>query len=143
MKKLLLTLIICATSVFSAWSQCVPSCSVYVNPPAAYTPSVISPVGHNTVSFSNGDDALSAALPIGFSFNFYCQNYTSFIASTNGFITFDLAASNNGCCSGASIPNAGTPNNFVALRWTDLNLYSSGFVTYTTVGTAPNRQCII
>lgn len=140
MKKLLLALCLSFLSFTVAWAQCVPSCSVY----ATSTVPVISlsPVGHNTISFSNTDDATSAALPIGFTFTFFCNAYTQFVASTNGFISFDLS-SPNGCCAGVTIPTAGTPNDFIALSWNDLNLVGGGAITYTTIGTAPNRQCII
>lgn len=143
MKKTLLFLsAISLLFVNSIIAQCVPSCSVYATTTVAFAP--VSVAGHNTVtSFSSLDDGLSSSLPIGFTFTFFCVPYTNFIAATNGFITFDLSATNSGCCNGLSIPTTASPDNFIAFHWNDLNLNGGGSVTYTTIGTAPNRQCII
>ncbi|MFM7585446.1 MAG: hypothetical protein ACKO6M_00305, partial [Bacteroidota bacterium] len=62
--------------------------------------------------------------------------------STNGFLTFD-SGSGNGCCIGQNIPNANSPNNLIALAWTDLTAFGSGDITYTTLGVAPNRRFIV
>jgi hypothetical protein len=90
-----------------------------------------------------GDDELSTPLPIGFSFNFFGVEYTDFVISSNGYITFDLASLNNGCCSGQNIPENFEPNNLIALAWNDLNPSSGGIIGYTTIGTAPNRILIV
>lgn len=89
-----------------------------------------------------GDDVLSAALPIGFSFPFYCNTYTQFYISTNGFITFSPTAG-SGCCTGQVLPNAAQPNDVIALAWEDLNPASRGNITYSTQGVAPNRRLIV
>jgi hypothetical protein len=90
-----------------------------------------------------GDDDMSAALPIGFPFRFFCNTYTSFYMSSNGFITF-VAGQSNGCCQGAQLPVTSTtsPVNFIACAWTDLDPTLGGTVRYVTQGTAPNRICI-
>lgn len=89
-----------------------------------------------------GDDQVTAALPIGFSFEFFCNVYTNFYISSNGFITFNPGAA-NGCCSGQSLPNALTPDNLVALGWEDLNPSQGGTIEYFTTGTAPNRKLVV
>lgn len=66
------------------------------------------------------DDALSGALNIGFPFNFYCNTYSQFYISSNGFITFSVN-SGHGCCAGQLIPNTGAPNNLISAAWTDLD----------------------
>ena len=89
-----------------------------------------------------GDDQVSAACPIGFTFNFYNTNYTQFYISSNGFIGF-TAGMPNGCCSGAFIPNAGGPNNYIAAAWDDLYPPGGGSINYFTTGVAPNRQLVV
>jgi hypothetical protein len=94
-----------------------------------------------------GDDALSAAQPIGFSFNFWGINYTDFFISSNGFMTF-TGGSPNGCCSGQSLPSTTTPNNLIAFSWDDLDPGNGGqpaanVIRSQTVGVAPNRTLVL
>jgi hypothetical protein len=96
---------------------------------------------------SLGDDALSGALPIDFSFSFWGTNYTDFFISSNGFITF-TGGSPNGCCSGQLLPSTTTPNNLIAFSWDDLNPGNGGqpttnVIRYQTVGIAPNRILVM
>ncbi len=65
------------------------------------------------------DDGVSAALPIGFTFNFYGTDYTQFYVGANGFLRFDTSTSSltNQC----PLPNATAPNNLIALMWDDLD----------------------
>ena len=98
-----------------------------------------------TVSLS--DDVVSGALPIGFSFNFFCTDYTQFYISSNGFITFS-SGQPNGCCSGQSFPNTTAPNNVIAFAWEDIDPGNGGqpaenVVRYETIGSAPNRILVI
>jgi len=103
-----------------------------------------APVAGTGTSVTLGDDALSAGLPIGFDFNFYCNTYNTFAISSNGFITFDLSA-DNGCCQGENIPdpNAFGPNNLIAMCWTDCNPTAGGTIEYFTLGAAPNRRLVV
>jgi hypothetical protein len=89
------------------------------------------------------DDDLSLPVPIGFNFNFMCSNYSSVVVGSNGFITFDVNAFDNGCCSGQFIPNNSTPNNMVAFAWDDLIPPNGGSITYTTMGVSPNKVFIL
>lgn len=139
MKKLLLSFILALFSVGTIWGQCTAlPCSSYVATPITFTtfPSAGTVMGL-------GDDQMSATIPIGFTFQFYCNNYTDLEISSNGFLTFILNTLNSACCSGVSIPTAASPNNYIALFWNDLYPPGAGFMTYTTVGTAPNRQFIL
>lgn len=88
------------------------------------------------------DDQLSSSLPIGFNFNFFCNNYTNFHISSNGFITFDPAAG-SGCCSGQVLPNPTSPNNVIAAGWDDLYPPGRGSIQYRTTGVAPNRILVV
>lgn len=93
-------------------------------------------------SVALGDDQLTGNLPIGFTFNFYGNNYTDFIISSNGFITFP-GAFDNGCCSGQVLPDVNDPNNLIAFAWNDLNPGAGGSIGYATTGTAPNQVLIV
>ncbi|MEP7171739.1 MAG: M36 family metallopeptidase, partial [Bacteroidota bacterium] len=47
-----------------------------------------APVSGTGTAVTLADDAMSASQPIGFTFNFFGQNYTNFYICSNGFITF-------------------------------------------------------
>ncbi|MEE2904417.1 MAG: LamG-like jellyroll fold domain-containing protein [Myxococcota bacterium] len=91
---------------------------------------------------SLGNDEVSNALPIGFTFPFYGRNYTQFYISSNGFITF-LANQNHGCCSGPVLPQAGNPNGLIAGYWEDLNPSAGGQIKYEMLGSAPSRRMVV
>ncbi|HMU70923.1 MAG TPA: hypothetical protein PKC38_12970, partial [Chitinophagales bacterium] len=44
-----------------------------------------------------GDDAVSSAIPLGFSFNFYDVPYTDCYVSSNGYLSF-AAGLGSACC---------------------------------------------
>ncbi len=93
-------------------------------------------------SLSLGDDQVSPAVAIGFSFDFYGVPYSQAYVSSNGFVTFD-ANSNSGCCSGQSLPSTTAPNNLIAMLWEDLRPPSGGSIHYETQGTSPNGLFIV
>lgn len=99
-----------------------------------------NPVAISGTSVSLGDDQVSTDLPIGFDFVFFGETYSTFRISSNGFISFGFNT-NSGCCSGAFIPS-GVINNFIALAWEDL-LPSGAGISYSTIGSAPNRVLIV
>jgi len=119
-----------------------------VTPAAAqtYTPSSIA------VSFTDltatgtvvslGDDQVSAAIGLPFTFSFFGTGYSSVYVSSNGFITF-LAGQSNGCCAGQAVPNAASPNGFVAGAWNDLYPPGGGSIRYETTGSAGSRVFIV
>ena len=114
---------------------------------ATYAYSAIPYVAPPTVTnfVTLGDDAMTASLPIGFSFNFYGNTYTQFEISSNGFITFNLGQNLNGCCSGQVIPNPNPiyPANLIAAVWDDLYPPGNGTVGYGVFGTSPNQYLVI
>lgn len=123
--------------------------ATYIGPPPpsncnAYTVSniVFAPVASAGTPVSLSDDAVSSAIPIGFNFTFFCNNYSNLYISSNGFVTFN-AGSGSGCCAGQIIPDANDPNNLIAATWDDLYPPGAGSVTYQTVGTAPNRRFVV
>jgi len=107
-----------------------------------YAP-MASPITGTPVSLL--DDELSAALPIGFNFDFFGTSYSNFYISSNGFITFSPQP--DGCCSGQSLPDPVGPNHLIAFAWEDLDPGNGGqpaanLIQYTTTGVAPNRVLI-
>lgn len=87
------------------------------------------------------DDDLEL-VPIGFAFPFFGEAYSDVEISSNGFLTFNSGVGATGVGS-QFIPDAFDPNNLIAVVWTDLNPLDGGFVTYETIGTAPNRQFVV
>jgi hypothetical protein len=144
MKKIF-TLATLIVSFNLAWSQCVPTCSVYNVVPITYTvfDNLGGPNGFGSNELTLSDDDLSGTVPLGFSFNFFCNNYTDCQISSNGYMTFDLATFVNGCCSGGVIPSSFQPNDYIALSWNDWYPPGGGIIAYETVGTAPNRMFIL
>jgi hypothetical protein len=105
-----------------------PSTGTYTQLPATAT----------VVAAVQADDAISAALPIGFTFVFDGTPYTSFYASSNGFLSFNSSASstnaNNLTTGAASI------RPLIAPLWDDLGGGNAASVaSYQLTGTAPNR----
>jgi hypothetical protein len=80
-------------------------------------------------------DAVSDRLPIGFSFQFGCETYSNFYASSNGTLSFNKAF-NTASNSGHSL----TPTNLTLLApfWDYLH-GGNGIFSYCTTGVAPNR----
>jgi hypothetical protein len=148
MKRILL-LSFLSMAGYSLHSQCVLTCSNYVAQSITYSTfptgvSVTTFTGYNGVS--NLDDGDSGPIPIGFNFSFYCNSYSSVIICSNGFIQFNYAPltwSGPVVHPTQSIPNSQIPNGMVSFNMTDLDLTPGGSVSYTTIGTAPNRQFIV
>jgi len=102
-----------------------------------------APVAGTGTLVSLGDDQMSTSRSIGFTFNFFGQNYTSFYVCSNGFITFSSGMPATPVY-GEAIPFEAAPNNLIAIAWNDLNpLNPGGSIRYFTTGTAPNRKLII
>ena len=99
----------------------------------AFTPLV----GGTNVSTIQTDDALSGTLPLGFSFVFDGTVYSSCKVSSNGWLTFNTAATNNSLTNDLATGDV-TERPRVGPYWDDLN-GSSGTASYLTSGTAPNR----
>ncbi|MBL8000498.1 MAG: T9SS type A sorting domain-containing protein [Flavobacteriales bacterium] len=93
--------------------------------------------GGTTVGTIKADDAVSGAIPIGFSFNYAGGSYTNAYASSNGFLSFNsgvtsTATNNMATPAGSILP-------LVAPLWDDLDGTSTGTASYLTTGAAPNR----
>jgi hypothetical protein len=89
--------------------------------------------GGTNLSSIQTDDILSSAIPIGFTFNYFGNNFTQVKASSNGVLTFDPLTT-----SSHQFNYMGLYPNVIAPLWDDLDGYN-GVGTYATNGTAPNR----
>ncbi|MEN8183133.1 MAG: hypothetical protein ABFS46_11425 [Myxococcota bacterium] len=87
-----------------------------------------------------GFNSLSAPVPIGFVFEFYGLEYSTFRVSANGFITLGSGFQSSGCCSGQPIPRTGSPNNLIAAWW---SLFGTGNVRFQTVGAPGVRELVV
>ena len=114
--------------------------------PITYSSNVVSFTaitgGGTTISLA--DDANSAALPLGFNFNFYNNIYNQVYLSSNGFLSFDVGQSIGSYAQ--CLGNSASPSNAIFFYFADLDpgngLQGTGdnLIWYSTVGTAPNRE---
>jgi hypothetical protein len=81
----------------------------------------------NTTNEISGlaDDAAGTASPIGFSFPFYGNEYSSLYINANGMITFGAGS---GSLSNSALPSTSVPNNMIAWFWDDMNPESASFI---------------
>ena len=91
----------------------------------------IGATGAEITGFSNPDDAMSGAIPLGFSFPFFGNNFTSLRVCTNGFIAFGSAVP---LFFGTSLPSIEAPGNIVAAFWNDLILDGSSHIYTQQIG---------
>jgi len=99
------------------------------------------------------DDSWSAACNVGFDFTFYGNVFSQFTIGSNGIISFNLGNAGGGCpwaLGGVGqLPSTGTPaaHNSIMPAYQDMNpsVFTSpdGNIQYETIGTAPNRMCVI
>ncbi|HKR06368.1 MAG TPA: M36 family metallopeptidase [Bacteroidia bacterium] len=102
-----------------------------------------APVAGTGTTVTLADDAMSTVKPIGFTFNFFGQNYTNFYICSNGFITFS-AGQPASPVYGVPIPTSAAPNNYIALAWNDLYPPAAGSsVSYFNTGVSPNQKLIV
>jgi len=87
-------------------------------------------------SVALGDDGSGGPFSIGFTFNFYGNDYTEFYVNSNGVIKFDTGFSSpvNQC----PLPSFSAPNDLIALLWDDLDPGDTGdLVYYHTFASCP------
>ncbi|MBN4051238.1 T9SS type A sorting domain-containing protein [bacterium AH-315-M05] len=104
-----------------------------------------APVAGSGTTVSLGDDASSPALNIGFNFRFFCNVYSQFFISSNGYLTFGSGSST---IVAQTLPDPTAPNNLIAFAWTDLDpgptpAPGGGTIEYFTTGAAPNRILVM
>ncbi len=82
------------------------------------------------------DDGYANSLPLGFSFTYMGIPYTTFAASTNGFIVLGGTLTASGPANGLT---STTPRPIIAPLWDDLAIGAVTDFTYQTNGTAGSR----
>lgn len=105
----------------------------------------ISEPAYSNYNFTGGasltgcDDCVQGPYNIGFSFNYFGNNYTQFYVSSNGWIGFSAGQTNG--YTAQFLPNGGAPKNAILADWEDL-LPNTGNMNYYTTGAAPNRALV-
>jgi gliding motility-associated-like protein len=100
-------------------------------------------------SVSLSDDSWSAAVNIGFPFNFYGTSYSQCVIGSNGLVSFNLSNAGGYCpwsLSGVgTLPSASftSAKNTIMLTYQDINPSLGGQIQYQTLGTAPNRKFVV
>ena len=100
-----------------------------------------TPITGGTNAGLLADDALSSAIPLGFTFQFDGVSYTSAIASSNGYLSFGTSPTSFGYNNTLATTDASGDKPLLAPFWDDLTGGSAGSpaASYLTTGTAPNR----
>lgn len=95
-------------------------------------------------SINMNDDQVQGPFSVGFNVSWFCGNYGQFYICSNGWIGFQATATT---FSPQSIPStaAAVPKNAIMAVWRDWNPAVTGgpYITYQTIGTAPNRKLIV
>ena len=89
---------------------------------------------------SLGDDDFSSLIEIPFNFEFFGSLKTGLFICSNGFLSF---SGDNPSLSPTSIPNASTPNDFIAGWWNDLLPPAGGTITFQTLGDPGSQRFIV
>jgi len=110
-----------------------------------YVCSVV-PMNYETISTQNSlyiNDNSYASASIGFTFNFYGNDYQTVYVNQNGFLTFEESAAVAPCCSyGSGFPSQYAPRMSIFPLWVDFSP-SYGNFYYQTLGVSPSRRFII
>lgn len=94
--------------------------------------------GATAVASIKTDDAISGAIPIGFTFTYNGNNYTNVYASSNGFLSFNPAATSSPTNNLTSPGSSLLP--LLAPLWDDLDgTTATAAASYLTTGVAGSR----
>lgn len=99
---------------------------------------------YQNISLST-DDLHSGLLNIGFTFNFYGNNYTQCVVSANGYISFipGNAGNYSPWAIGNAIPSTALPMNAIYGPYQDIDPGVGGTIRVARTGTAPNRRFVL
>ena len=92
-------------------------------------------------------DDVQGPFQLGFTFQFYGNDYTEFYVGSNGWIGFTAGQPTTYIAS--PIPDStpvtfgGVPKDCIMLSWQDMDATSGGQVLYQTIGNAPNRKMVL
>jgi hypothetical protein len=133
MRKVLLRL-----SLLALLLQVLPVTAQVANMPFTQSLDTLQFISGTQVDNQNADDVFYANIPIGFPFS-YAGTVTNKIGiCTNGFIVMDSLPHSSMWSMNAN------SNRYVAALCADLmNNNAGGSLEYATVGTAPNRICVV
>lgn len=132
MKQLALILLLAALSIL-----CFADINEYYSFNA--TTGTYVPITGTPIDTILSDDALSGAIPIGFSFAYGDAAYTEVVVSSNGWIGLGTSLTNSNLTNSL---NSETWLPVLAPLWDDTSL-ASGTAAYIMAGTAPNRTFTI
>ncbi len=93
-----------------------------------------------------GDDDVAGPFPIGFSFQFFGNNFPEFYIGANGWISFLFYPNAVGQRCPIAVPSLNNlyPKNVIMGPWIDLLPKTSGtYIFYLSSGVAPNRQLVV
>jgi hypothetical protein len=94
----------------------------------------------NELGDDTNDDVLFDDTPIGFTFTYCGVPYSSVCVSSNGYFKFGLTMSN---ASQNPIANSGGDDTLFCGLAADLQANSGAVLSYTTIGSAPNRTFVV
>ena len=90
------------------------------------------------------DFSVKPNVPIGFTFNFFGNAYTTVNISSSGLVQFGNPQTKDGCCWGWFIARNDDINNVIALGWSAWTASAvSRPIRYEMRGTAPSRRFVI
>lgn len=101
---------------------------------------LLTPSGGST-NTATGDDALLNTVTLPFTVSFFGNSYSSILLYSNGYVAFQTGVTGSPYVQ--TIPDVAAPDNFIAISHDDLNVNSTGQMSYFTNGTAPNRIFVI
>ena len=107
---------------------------------------LITELEYSNFSYTGGspvngcDDCVTGPYNIGFSFNYFGNNYTEFFIGSNGWVGFSPGQTSG--FTAQFIPNAGAPRNAILPDWEDL-FPETGNINFYTTGSSPNRMLVV
>lgn len=125
-----------------------PDTTICPNVPATLTGSTGTGVLVPITGFPSTDDSYSAIQNIGFTFNYFGNNYTTCIISQNGYIKFNTGQAGQGSpwAIGQAIPGNNNVLNSIMGFYADICpgcATPGGTIEGATIGTAPNRKYVV
>ena len=132
--------------------QCITADATIKSPPTGISPTILCSNGTASIATSGGslDDGFWNGRNIGFNYNFFGINTTTFNIGTNGTINFGATGTTNFSFPNG-FPSTLSPTYTIAACARDLQLnatggnfgFGTGTVRHWTEGVAPTRRCVI
>lgn len=135
----------CANPVFNTYNVASIPFAAHATPGSGVTTLAANNAAVTTMTSGTLDEGGWAALPIGFSFNFYGVSYSQFAVSTNGFVYMGATPSTY-TGYGNTFPSAAAANPCIAACYGDLDWRTAGAaskIEYWMEGSAPSRKLVV